>query len=91
MDTQGFLSCRTIPSKLSLWEEAEIKKQIDALVDLGKMKPNILDYACKVILPMKKDGNHQFCGDYKPLNMQTRHDSFLMPLVEDVLIQLNKS
>ncbi len=71
MDTQGFLSCRTIPSKLSLWEEVEIKKQIDALVALGKMKPSTLDYACKVILPMKKDGSHQFCGDYRLLNLQT--------------------
>ncbi len=69
MDTQRFLSCRTIPSKLSLWEKAEVKKQIDALVVLGKMKLSTLDYACKVILPMKKDGNHQFCGDYRPLNM----------------------
>lgn len=71
MDTQGFLSCRTIPSKLSLWEEVEVKKQIDALVALGKMKPSTLDYACKVILLMKKDGNHQFCGDYRLLNLQT--------------------
>ncbi len=69
MDTQGFLSCRTILSKLSLWEEAEVKKQIDALMALNKMKLSTLDYACKITLPMKKDGSHQFCGDYKPLNM----------------------
>jgi hypothetical protein len=69
VDTQGFLSCRTILSKLSLWEEAEVKKQIDALMALNKMKLSTLDYACKITLPMKKDGSHQFCGDYKPLNM----------------------
>ncbi len=52
------------------WEEGEVKKQIDALVMLGKMKPNTLENTCKVILHVKKDGNHELCGDYKPLNLQ---------------------
>jgi hypothetical protein len=58
VDIQRFLPYRTTPSKLSFWEEAEVKKQIDALVVLRKMKPNTLDYACKVTLSMKKDGIH---------------------------------
>ncbi len=33
----------------------------------------------------------RFCGDYRPLNLQTRRDSFPMPLVEDVISQLGKS
>jgi len=45
-------------------------------------------YACRVTLPMKKDGSQRFCGNYKPLNFQTRRDSFPMPLIEDVLKQL---
>jgi len=69
VDTQAFLPCRTTPSKLSFWEEVEVKKQIDALVALGKMKPSTSDYACKVTLLMKKDGSHRFCGDYRLLNM----------------------
>jgi hypothetical protein len=60
-------------------------------VDLGKMCKNALEYACKVTLPMKKDGGHKFCGDYCPLNFQTRQDSFPMPLIEDVLNQLRHS
>ncbi len=64
MDTQGFLPCKVFPSRLSYWEEAEIKRQIDALVDLGKMKPNNFEYACHIILPVKKDGSRHFCGDY---------------------------
>jgi hypothetical protein len=43
---------------------------MDALVTLGKMKPNTSKYACNATVPMKKDDNHQFCGDYKPLNLQ---------------------
>jgi hypothetical protein len=76
---------------LSYWEEAEVKKQIDALVDLGKMKPSDFEYAYCVTMPVKRDGSRRFCGDYRPLNSQTRRDSFPMPLVDDVLSQLGKS
>ncbi len=67
-----------------------MKRQIDVLVDLGKMKPSDSKYASRVTLPIKRDGSRCFCGDYQPLNMQTRRDSFPMPLVEDVISQLGK-
>jgi hypothetical protein len=91
IDTQGFPPCRAAPGKLSYWEEAEVKRQIDALVELGKMKPSNSEYACRVTLHVKKDGSRRFCGDYRPLNAQIRRDSFPMPLVEDVIDQLGDS
>jgi hypothetical protein len=91
IDTQGFPPCRAAPGRLSYWEEAEVKRQIDALVELGKMKPSNSEYACRVTLPVKKDGSRRFCGDYRPLNAQTRRDSFPMLLVEDVIDQLGNS
>jgi hypothetical protein len=65
-----------------------VKRQIDVLVDLGKMRPSDSEYACRVTLLVKKDGSMRFCGDYRPLNLQTRRDSFPMLLVEDVISQL---
>jgi putative transposase len=91
IDTQGFPPCRVVPGRLSYWEEAEVKRQIDILVDLGKMRPSDSEYACRVTLPVKKDGSRRFYGDYRPFNLQTRRDSFPMPLVEDVISQLGKS
>jgi hypothetical protein len=91
IDTQGFPPCQVALGRLSYWEEAEVKRQIDVLVDMGKMKPSDSEYAYRVTLPVKKDGSRRFCGDYRPLNLQTRRDSFPMPLVEDVISQLGKS
>jgi hypothetical protein len=91
VDTQGFPPCRASPGRLSYWEEAEVKRQIDALVELGKMRPSSSEYACRITLLAKKDGSRRFCGDYRPLNAQTRRDSFPMPLVEDVIDQLGNS
>jgi len=76
---------------LSYWEEVEVKRQIDALVDLGKMKPSDSEYACRVTLPIKRDESRCFCGDYRPLNLQTWRDSFPMPFVDNVISQLGKS
>jgi len=76
---------------LSYWEEVELNRQINVLVELGKMRPSNSAYACRVTLPVKKDGSRRFCGDYKPLNLQTWRDSFPMPLVEDIISQLGKS
>jgi len=91
IDTQGFPPCKVAPGRLSYWEEAEVKRQIDVLVDLGKMRPSDSEYACRVTLLVKKDGSRRLCGDYRPLNLQTRRDSFPMPLVVDVISQLGKS
>jgi hypothetical protein len=52
---------------------------------------NDSEYAYKVNLHVKKDGNGHFYGDYRPLNMQTKRDSFPMPLIDDVLSQMGNS
>jgi hypothetical protein len=79
------------PRWLSYWEESEVNRQIQTLVDLGKMRKSALEYVSRLTLPMKKDGSQRFCGDYYLLNFQTRQDSFPMPLIEDVLNQFKRS
>ncbi len=57
IDTQGFPPCKVAPGRLSYWEETEVNRQINVLVELGKMKPSNLAYACRVTLHVKKDGS----------------------------------
>ncbi len=68
-----------------------MNKQIQALIKLGKMKNSDSKYACRVNLLIKRDGSRRFCGDYRPLNMQTKRDSFPTPLIDDVLFQMGSS
>ncbi len=91
IDTQGFPPCKVAPGRLSYWEEAEVNRQINVLVKLGLMRPSNSTYAYRVTLHVKRDGSRRFCGDYRPLNLQTQRDSFPMPLVEDVISQLGRS
>ncbi len=41
IDTQGYPPCRVTPGRLSYWEEAEVNRQINVLVELGKMRLSI--------------------------------------------------
>ncbi len=68
-----------------------MNKQIQALIKFDKMKNSDSEYACRVSLPVKKDGSRRFYGDYRPLNMHTKMDSFLMSLIDDVLSQMGSS
>ncbi len=68
IDTQRLPPCQMTLGRLAYWEETKVNKQIQALVDLGKMRKSALKYACNIILPIKKDGSRRFCGNYRPLN-----------------------
>jgi hypothetical protein len=57
INTQGFPPCHINLNKLSFWEEAKVNQQIQALIKLGKMRTNFLEYVYKVTLSVKKDGN----------------------------------
>jgi hypothetical protein len=46
-------------------------------MQIGRMCASHLEYACKVTLLAKWDGPRSFCRDYRPLNQQTRHDSYI--------------
>ncbi len=59
INTQGLPPFHMTPGCLSFWEEVEVNKQIQALVDLGKMHKSASKYTYRVTLPMKKDGSQR--------------------------------
>ncbi len=46
-------------------------------MQIERMCVNHLEYAYKVTLPTKWDGPRRFSKDYRLLNQQTRHDSYI--------------
>jgi hypothetical protein len=57
IDTQGLPPYHISPNRLSFWEEAKVNRHIQALIKLGKMRANSLEYAYEVTLPIKKYGS----------------------------------
>jgi hypothetical protein len=52
-------------------ELAELKKQLQELLDKGYIRPSSSPWGCPALFVKKKDGSLRLCVDYRPLNAVT--------------------
>ena len=71
---------KTTPAKL-----AEIKKEVQQMLDLDIIQPSKSDWSAPVVLVGKKDGTSRFCVDFLKLNAITKKDAFPLPLIDQIL------
>jgi hypothetical protein len=64
-------------------EDAEIRKQVEAQLAKGHVRPSTSPWGAMVLLAKKKDGGLRFCVDYRALNNQTIKDRYALPLADD--------
>ncbi|GFU50634.1 retrovirus-related Pol polyprotein from transposon 412 [Trichonephila clavipes] len=78
------------PYRTSFKEDTEIKKQLDALLRAGIIKPSYSSYAAPITLAFKKDDNARtrLCIDYRKLNAITKLDAEPIPRIDAVLDKL---
>ena len=56
-----------------------IKKEVEQLLKMGKIRESKSPWASPVVLAKKKDADYRFCIDYRKLNKITKGDSYLTP------------
>ena len=59
------------PYRMALKELAEMKKQLEELLEKGFIRPSSSPWGCPSIFVKKKDGTLWMCVDYCPLNAVT--------------------
>ena len=69
----------------------EVARQLKDMQQSGVIQPSSSPWASPVVMVKKKDGSHQFCVDYRPLNAVTKPDLFPLPRIDDLLDQLGQS
>ena len=79
--------------KIPLALKPKLKKEIDRLTNLGIIQPIEVptDWISAMVIVMKKNGKVRLCIDPKPLNKGLKRNHYPLPVVQDILPELNKA
>jgi hypothetical protein len=76
------------PYRMAAPELAELKKQLDELLQKGYIRPSSSPWGAPVLLVKKKDGSMRLCVDYRALNEVTIKNKYPLPRIDDLFDQL---
>jgi hypothetical protein len=77
---------RMPPKKL-----AELKTQLQELLDKGYIRPSSSPWGCPALFLKKKDGSLRLCVDYRPLNAVTIKNKYPLPRIDVLFNQLTRA
>jgi hypothetical protein len=69
-------------------ELAELKTQLQDLMEKGFIRPSSSPWGCPAIFVKKKDQTLQMCVDYRPLNQVTIKNKYPLPQIDILFDQL---
>ena len=75
------------PYKMAPAEMAELKKQLEELLDKGFIHPSVSPWGAPVLFVKKKDGSFRLCIDYRGLNRVTVKNKYPLPMIDESLDQ----
>jgi hypothetical protein len=67
---------------------AELKNQLQELLDKGYIRPSSSPWGCPTLFVKKKDGSLWMCVDYRPLNAVTIKNKYPLPRIDVLFDQL---
>jgi hypothetical protein len=79
------------PYRMPPAELAELKKQLQELLDKGFIRPSTSPWGCPALFVKKKDESLRLCIDYRPLNAVTIKNKYPLPRIDVLFDQLVKA
>jgi len=76
------------PYRMAPMELAELKVQLQELLDKGFIRPSNSPWGAPVLFVKKKDGTLRLCIDYRQLNKVTVKNRYPLPRIDDLFDQL---
>jgi hypothetical protein len=79
------------PYRVAANQLAELKEQLQELLDKGYIRPTTSPWGAHVIFVPKKDGTQRMCMDYHSLNEVTIKNKYPLPRIDDLFDQLKRA
>jgi hypothetical protein len=76
------------PYRIPPKELAELKLQLQELLDKGFICPSASPWGCPALFVKKKDDSLRLCVDYRPLNVVTIKNKYPLPHIDVLFDQL---
>jgi hypothetical protein len=76
------------PYRMPPAELAELKKQLQGLLDMGFIHPSTSPWGCPALFVKKKDESLRLCIVYRPLNAVTIKNKYPLPRIDVLFDQL---
>jgi hypothetical protein len=76
------------PYRMPPAELAELKKQLQELLDKGFIRPSTSPWGCPTLFVKKKDESLRLCIDYRALNAVTIKNKYPLPYIDVLFDQL---
>lgn len=77
------------PYQYTYFLKKEIEAQVKKMLKESIIQPSINLFSSPLLLVMKKDGTWRFCIDNRELNSTMVKDKFLIPIIDDLLDEIN--
>ena len=74
--------------RISPQRRSEVQELLATMLQNEVIQPSSSPWTSPIVLAKKKDGNVQFCVDYRKLNSVTRKDAYPLPRIDDTLTSL---
>ncbi|KAK8919358.1 hypothetical protein KSP39_PZI021140 [Platanthera zijinensis] len=85
---QGARPVAKTPYRMAPKELAELKVQLQELIDKNFIRPSSTPWGAPVLFVKKKEGTLRLCVDYRELNKLTVKNKYPLPRIEDLFDQL---
>ena len=79
------------PYQMALAKLAELRKQLDELLDVGYIQPSKAPYGAPVLFQRKQNSSLWMCVDYRALNKVTMKNKYPVSNVADLFDRLSKA
>ena len=79
------------PYRMPPNELAELKVQLQGLLEKGLIRPSSSLWGCPALFVKKKDKSLRMCVDYRPLNTVMVKNKYPMPRIDILFVQLSRA